>query len=544
MKRLLSAVLALVLAASVLSFASAESDAKVLHWFISGEITTMDTTKVYDTLSGEAVFLFADPLYRLDQNADPQPNLAVALPEISEDGTVYTITIRDDAKYANGEPVKAEDVVYAVQRVFDPAVGSQNSSVTGIKNRLAVRAGELPLEELGVKAISDTVLEITLEAADPYFTKKLADTSYSPIPKAFAEEKGDSYALSADALLSAGPFVLSGWTGTEINWSYVKNPYYWDKDNVYFDEIIYQVVKDQNTALNLYEAGQLDGVNVSSDFIPLYEGQPDLTKISTLRMTNLEQNVNQLQGDGSYTPHPILSNENIRKALLYGIDREELCTEVLNGAAAPAVGVIPNGIASSPDGQSVAESFGVQVYFDLDAAQAYLKKGLEELGVDSVKLRLVTSDTDESIKIGTYLQSEIQENLPGVIIDLANVPSSVRFAEMMGYNFDLALGGWTGDYDPTSYPNQFETSYEHNHAKWVSEELTGLISALNNEDGNDFAARWEHLKQANQYLIDNAVVIPLEQAVNGYLINPSLTGYITHQLGYSVFDLSRASFAE
>ena len=141
MKRLLSAVLAFVLAASVLSFASAESDAKVLHWFISGEITTMDTTKVYDTLSGEAVFLFADPLYRLDQNADPQPNLAVALPEISEDGTVYTITIRDDAKYANGDPVKAEDVVYAVQRVFDPAVGSQNSSVTGIKNRLAVRAG-------------------------------------------------------------------------------------------------------------------------------------------------------------------------------------------------------------------------------------------------------------------------------------------------------------------------------------------------------------------------------------------------------------------
>ena len=115
---------------------------------------------------------------------------------------------------------------------------------------------------------------------------------------------------------------------------------------------------------------------------------------------------------------------------------------------------------------------------------------------------------------------------------------------MMGYNFDLALGGWTGDYDPTSYPNQFETSYEHNHAKWVSEELTGLINALNNEDGNDFAARWEHLKQANQYLIDNAVVIPLEQAVNGYLINPNLTGYITHQLGYSVFDLSRASFAD
>ncbi len=544
MKRFVSLLLTLALVISAVSFASAESARKVLHWFIEGEVTTMDTTKVYDTISGEAVFLFADPLYRLDQNADPQANLAIALPEISEDGTVYTITIRDDARYANGEPVRAEDVVYAVQRVFDPAVGSQNSSVTGIKNRLAVRSGELPLEELGVKALSDTVVEITLEAADPYFTKKLADTSYSPVPRAFALEKGDGYALSADALLSAGPYILTGWTGTEISWSYVRNPYYWDAASVYFDEIDYQVVKDQNTALNLYEAGQLDGVAVSSDFIPLYEGQPDLVKISTLRMTNLEQNINQLQGDGSYTPHPVLSNENIRKALLYGIDREELCSEVLNGAAAPAVGVIPNGIASSPEGQSVAESFGVLVRFDPEAARAYLAKGLEELGTDGVKLRLVTSDTDEAIKIGTYLQSEIQENLPGVTIDLANVPSSMRFAEMMGYNFDLALGGWTGDYDPTSYPNQFETSYEHNHAKWVSDELTGLINALNNEDGNDFAARWEHLKQANQYLVDNAVVIPLEQAVKGYLIQPGLAGYVTHQLGYSVFDLTRASFTD
>ena len=543
MKRLAAVIVSLALILSLFSVSYAE-DRKVLRWFIEGEVTTMDTSKVYDTISGEAVFLFADPLYRLDENADPQPNLAVALPEISEDGTVYTITIRDNAKYANGDPVKAADIVYAIQRIFDPAVGSQNSSVTGIKNRTAVRAGELPVEELGVKALSETVVEITLEAADPYFTKKLADTSYSPIPKAFAEEKGEGYALNADALLSAGPFVLNGWTGTEISWSYVKNPYYWDAENVYFDEIVYQVVKDQNTALNLYEAGQLDGVKVDSDFIPLYEGQPDLIKINTLRMTNLELNINQLQGDGSYTPHPVLSNENIRKALLYGIDREELCNDVLNGAAAPAVGVIPNGIASSPDGQSVAESFGKLVPFDLEAAQAYLKKGLEELGVDSVKLRLVTSDTDESIKIGTYLQSEIQENLSGVIIDLANVPSSVRFAEMMGYNFDLALGGWTGDYDPTSYPNQFETNYEHNHAKWVSEELTGLISKLNDEDGNDFAARWEHLRQANQYLIDNAVVVPLEQAVKGYLINTSLTGYITHQLGYSVFDLTRASFAQ
>ena len=98
MKRLAAVIVSLALILSLFSVSYAE-DKKVLHWFIEGEVTTMDTSKVYDTISGEAVFLFADPLYRLDENADPQPNLAVALPEISEDGTVYTITIRDNAKY-------------------------------------------------------------------------------------------------------------------------------------------------------------------------------------------------------------------------------------------------------------------------------------------------------------------------------------------------------------------------------------------------------------------------------------------------------------
>ena len=94
--------------------------------------------------------------------------------------------------------------------------------------------------------------------------------------------------------------------------------------------------------------------------------------------------------------------------------------------------------------------------------------------MDSVTLDLVTSDTDEQIRIGQYLQSALETNLPGLHIDLRNVPASVRFDEMMSYNFQLALGGWTGDFDPTSSVKQFETSYEHNHAQWKSEELTAL----------------------------------------------------------------------
>ena len=308
MKRLFAIFVSAALLLSALTASAFADEQKVLHWYIEGEITTMDSGKTYDTLSGEAVAYFADSLYRLDQNSEPVPNLAAALPEISEDGLTVTVTIRDDAYYANGEKIVAADIEYAVQRVFDPAVGSQNTSIASIKNKDAVRAGELPVSELGVKALSDTVIEFTLEAPDPYIVKKLADTAYAPVNRAFAEEKGDQYGLSAKNLLASGPYSLADWSGTDISWCYIKNPYYWDKDNVYFDVIEIQVVKDTNTAINLYEAGQLDGVKLSSDYIPQFEGQPDLVKIRSLRMTNLELGISS---------NTALQNLNIRKALTY-----------------------------------------------------------------------------------------------------------------------------------------------------------------------------------------------------------------------------------
>ncbi len=99
-------------------------------------------------------------------------------------------------------------------------------------------------------------------------------------------------------------------------------------------------------------------------------------------------------------------------------------------------------------------------------------------------------------------------------------------------------------YDPTSYVNQHRSDYAHNHSQWQSDELAALIDKLNIEDGTDFAARWAHLGEANKYLLDNAVVIPLEQATKEFLVNPALKGYVTKQLGYGVFDLTRAYFEE
>ncbi len=539
MKKFVSLCLAALILAGALAVPAAAQDAtakKVLNWVAPGEVTTMDSGKSYDVISSEEISFFAEPLYRVNQNNEVIPALAIELPKISEDGLTVSVKLRDNAKYSDGTPIVAADVVYAAQRVVDPATGSQSANeLTYLKNAAEIIEGKLAVEELGIKALSDTELEITLVAPNSFINTELTTTLLAPVNKEFALGKGDQYGLTADNLLASGPFVLKDWTGTNIAWKFEKNPYYWDAANIYFDEISIQVVKEVATGVNLYEAGQLDGTSVSGEYIALYTGTEDLVSIQTLRMTNLELGISS---------NPLLQNLNLRKALSLAINREELAAAILNGSGIPAIGVIPDGIAVNPvTGKSIAEDFGVLVASDAGEAQKLFKTALDELGVTSVTLRLVTSDNDESIKVGQYLQSILQTNLPGLTIDLANVPSSVRFEEMMSYKFDLALGGWTGDFDPTSYVKQFETSFEHNHAQWKSQELTDLVKALETADGTDFALRWEHLRQANAYLVDNAVVINLVQAAKTYLINPKLKGYVTHVLGTAI-DVTRAYFEE
>jgi oligopeptide transport system substrate-binding protein len=535
-----SAVVIAALFTGASLFASPQNDGggnsakKTLNWISEGEITTMDSGKTYDTLSWAQIEIFTERLYRINGNNEAIPGLAAALPVISADGTTLTVTLRDGIKFSDGSPITADDFVYAFQRVVDPKTGSQSAKrISYLKNADEIIAGTAAVETLGVKALAPNKLQITLVAPNPYISTELASPVLAPVSKKFAEKQGANYALSADNLLASGPFILKDWKGASISWKFVKNPHYWDAKNIYFDEITMQVVKDVATSIALYEAGTIHAALISGEHLSMYRGTPDLVTINTLRMTNLELGISSTKA---------LQNANLRKALLYGVNRDELATAILNGDGVPAAGVIPNGIAVNPkNGKSIKDDFGTLTKFDLTQARSYFAQALKELGVTQIKLRLVTSDNDENIKIGQYLQSAYETNLPKLKIDLANVPASVRFQEMMSYKFELALGGWTGEFNPYTYPRQFEASYEHNHGKWVSSELTDLINKLEKNDGNDFGLRWEHLRQSNQYLIDNAVVVPLVQAAKSYLISPKLKGYVKHTLGTPI-DITRASF--
>lgn len=251
------------------------SKEQVLNLTDTQDIPTMDTTQATDTVAFNVMNQVFEGLYRLDKDNKPVLGMAAEEPKVEEkDGeTVYTFTIRDDANWSDGTPVTAEDFVYSWQKIIHPdTLGGYASMLgtAGVKNGNEIVTEGDPLygkvEELGVKAVDEKTLEVTVTQKVPYFFDLLTFASFYPQPSKFAEEQGENYALEADTMLYNGPFTLAEWNHGE-GWKLAKNDGYWDADTVKLEEANYKIVKDEATRVNLYETGKIDRASLSADFV-------------------------------------------------------------------------------------------------------------------------------------------------------------------------------------------------------------------------------------------------------------------------------------
>ncbi|WP_338366672.1 peptide ABC transporter substrate-binding protein, partial [Enterococcus faecium] len=168
-------------------------------------------------------------IYRLDKDNKPAPAGAAEKATVSEDGLVYKVKLREESKWSDGKPVTAADYVYGWQRTVDPATASEYAYMfEPVKNAEKISKGELPKEELGIKAINDHELEITLETATPYFDDLLASPSFLPQRQDIVERFGKDYTKSSDKAVYNGPFTLTEFDGpgTDTKWSLTKNEEY------------------------------------------------------------------------------------------------------------------------------------------------------------------------------------------------------------------------------------------------------------------------------------------------------------------------------
>ncbi|MBE7009434.1 MAG: peptide ABC transporter substrate-binding protein [Ruminococcaceae bacterium] len=512
------------------SVVPAQGDYKVLNVGRMSELFDMDSTIATEADCLEVISAIIEPLFVTAANGTPVNALCESY-EVNDDGTAYTFHIRANANWMNGVPVTAHDFVYAWRRLVDPETASEYSfmmEVAAVKNATPIISGEKPVEELGVSAADDKTLVVELDRPVTFFINLMTFPSFCPINQAYAEEKGAQYALGADNLLCCGPFYMSAWDVGGNTYQLKKNPEYYDAENVRLDEINFQIIKDPQQTMLAYENGTLDYVRLSGDQVTKYKNEPGFTRIGEGYLWYLSPNLNPKSAAYSCG----LENENLRKAIALSYDKSVICDDILQDGSAPADFAIPYQLATGPDGKDFRETAGLYLQTDKAKAQEYWEAAKAELGVSEVSIELLYDDSDSTPLIAQFLQSEIENNLPGVHISLKAQPKKSRTELMQNREYQLGLTRWGPDYaDPMTYLDMWTTGSTYNYGEWSNAAYDKLIDDANGSLANDPAARWEALKQAEALVMENAVILPVYQKGTAAMVRPGVSGLAFFPVG-------------
>lgn len=285
-----AAVATLMLLAGCQNKASGTSASKSTWSRMESDIiSTMDPSKSTDAISGTAINDTTDGLYRYS-GTELKPAIATKIVKPTKNGTVYTFKLRD-AKWSNGDPVTADDFVFAWRRTVDPATKSQYAYLySGVVNADAVMKGTKKPATLGVKALDKHTLQVTLEHPIPYFQKMMVNGPFFPQNEKYVKKMGSKYGTQAKYTLANGPYKLTGWNGSNNSWQEVKNPTYWNAKNVHIDQINVTAVKDATTAMNLFQSGKLDDAALIGDQAAQAKTQKDYRGIKQTSVFYLELN--------------------------------------------------------------------------------------------------------------------------------------------------------------------------------------------------------------------------------------------------------------
>lgn len=446
--------------------------------------------------------------------------------DISEDGTVYTFHLRQDAKWSDGEPVTAHDYEYGWKRLLDPQYGYDYASfVFNIVGAEEYNSGSGSVDDVKAVALDDYTFEVTLKQADPTFEAKLVSTPLYPTREDIAEAAGDQWGKDWTLCVYNGPFCMTGLVeDNQMTWT--KNEYYWDAENTHLDTINWYLVAEDSTAATMFDNGELDVLQTSGDYSRKYQSEAEAGNIQMITADypgTVYLAFDHANGGNS----GLMGNVKIRKALAYSINREEMI-EAVYGRYVPAYGFISPAITL--DGESYREQVEEPMLAeyneyagDNEALQALFQEGLQELGMDTDLSKVTVTylsygSTVEDDAFREYLQQTWQQNL-GITVELNTVGDYSLFtAERDAGNFDVYYGGWYSDYnDPLDYLATMKTGdFPSVSGNYSSEEYDSLIDSLSGEGDN--AKRLEIYSQAEQVLFDDCALIPLYYSTKEYFV--------------------------
>ncbi|ASI77429.1 peptide ABC transporter substrate-binding protein [Bacillus pacificus] len=498
-----------------------EAKKQVLNVTVSEEIPSLDTAKTMDGTSAHVMQNIFEGLYVLDDQDQPIPAVAKSFKR-SEDGKKYTFDLRKDAKWSNGDSVTANDFLFAWKRAINPETASQYAYMLFyVKNAKEINKGTVPLAELGVKVINDYKLEVELEQPIPYFLQLLALPIYLPQHESFLKEQGKNYALEPSNLIYNGPFVLEKWKH-EQEFQLKKNATYWDEKKVKLDEINFQIVKDTMTAVNLYEAGNLDRVPINSQFVDKYKGHKELHMSSEPAIAMLRFN----------EKNSALANKKVRQAISLALNKEDFVAHFINNGAKPATGLVPVGHINEETGKDFRKENGNLSLYDVQSAKKIWEEAKKELGVEQVNLEFLTFEQDNAKRMAEYIKGDLEKNLQGLTIQIKQQPFKQKLQLEQTGDYDITMANWGPDYkDPISYLELFTTGNQNNKMNYSNRHYDELIKKAKSDLVLDQKKRWEALQEAERILLGDAAVAPLYQMGSAYVQNDYVKGIEKHQFG-------------
>jgi len=488
------------------------------------EVASMDPQIATDGTSFEAISAVTEGLYSVDAEGSAIPAMVDTVDK-SEDGMTYTFKLKD-ANWSNGTPVTAEDFVFAWRRLVDPEVASEYAfimGVAGVKNADAIASGEMAVEELGVTAQDEKTLLVELDFPVPYFESLMSFPSFLPMNEEFFTSAGDNYGTSPETLLANGPFKVTAYEPAATTITLEKNADYWDADAVALDGIQYQVIKDSQQTMLSYQNGDLDVATLSGEQVEQFMNDPEF--------------VNVVAGYLWYvSPNQIvagLENVNIRTAMALAFDKDAVANNILKDGSIPANFAVPALLATGPDGKDFRETADTYLVTDKTKALEYWEAGLAELGQTELSYTMLVEDTEASINVAQFLQSEWQTTLPGLTVELQTMPKKNRVERMQAGDYELVLTRWGPDYaDPMTYLDMWTTDSSNNYGLWSSAEYDALIeNAKKGELALDLEARWEALKDAEKMVMDEAVIMPVYQKGDAVMVRTGVEGIEFHSVG-------------
>lgn len=504
--------------------AAGSSDMNVM---LETPVESLDPQQATDGTSFEVIADYTDGLMQMDADGQAVPAIAESY-DLSDDGLTYTFHLRSDAKWSNGTPVTAADFVFAWQRAVDPAVASEYaymlSDIGQIKNAAEIIAGDMDKSELGVTAVDDTTLQVELNVPVSYFLSLMYFPTFYPVNEEFFNSCGDTFATSPETTLANGAFILDSYEPAATAFHLTKNADYYDAGRIQLSGLSYQVIQDSQQALMSYQTGALDTTLVNGEQVDQVKDDPEFKTVGAGYLWYVSPNMDAV---------PELANLNVRLALTMAIDRDAITGDVLKDGSAPTYTAVPPEFAAGPDGSDFSadqEKFADVCTYDATAAADYWTKGLEELGITELSLDMVVDADDAPQKVAQVLKEQWETTLPGLTVNLVVEPKKQRVQDMQDGNYQLGLTRWGPDYaDPMTYLGMWVSGNSNNYGLWSNADYDAIIDECTTGDlCTDAEGRWERLYDAEQIVMDEAVIFPLYTQCNAEMLSSKVTGVEYH----------------